>query len=41
MGKSIDEAYDTFVKCLSEGVDNSKKSCDGDLDKFLKTVSQV
>lgn len=41
VGKSIDKAHDTFVKCLSEGVENSKKSCDGDLDKFLKPVSKV
>ncbi|KAF3698499.1 Nuclear GTPase SLIP-GC [Channa argus] len=34
--KSMDEASEAFEKCLREGVENSKISCDKDLELFLK-----
>ncbi|KAM4531393.1 nuclear GTPase SLIP-GC-like [Odontesthes bonariensis] len=33
--KAMEDAFQTFDRCLSEGVENSKSSCEGNLKSFL------
>lgn len=41
IGQTMDEAYETFERCLSEGVRQSEKSCEQVMNKVIAPVSYL
>ena len=39
IGQTMDEAYETFEQCLSEGVRQSEESCEKLMNKVIAPVS--